>query len=247
MNSNRVALVTGGTKGIGLAIVKRLLDDGYCVAAASRSSGPDDMMHLENHRRSNQYRSISVDVRSQNGIQSMITDVISTYGTLDIVVNNAGVLTASAVQDISDEEWNLVLDTNLKGAFFVCQAALPHLRKSKGGRIINISSNAGRMGGLSNSVAYSASKGGLIALTYALARRLASDGITVNCIAPGPVATDMFASYSPDDAARVISTIPTGKLTLPAEIATAVAYFSSLESSNTTGAVLDINGGMFTG
>lgn len=247
MIHERVALVTGGTKGIGLAIVRRLLSDGFKVVAASRTGILADQDCLSKFNQRDSYRVLAVDVRSVVSVESLISDVVSAFGSIDVVINNAGVLTASAIDDISGDEWDVVLDTNLKGTFLVAQAALPHLRRSGCARIINISSNAGRMGGVSNSVAYSASKGGVIALTYALARRLAAEKITVNCIAPGPVETEMFTTYAPDSAARVIGTIPTGRLTLPEEVAAAVAYFAGSESGNTTGAILDINGGMFTG
>jgi 3-oxoacyl-[acyl-carrier protein] reductase len=148
---------------------------------------------------------------------------------------------------MSPEHWDTIIAVNLKGSFLVAQQALPHLETGRAPRIINISSNAGRMGGFENGLAYTASKGGQIALTYGLARRLAPKGITVNCIAPGTIESDMSQSYDDATRGRLLTRSPLGRLGTPEEVAAAACYFASEESGFTTGAVLDVNGGMFMG
>lgn len=247
VSSRRVAIVTGGARGIGAAITLRLLQDGYRVASVSRQdSALGNLSEMEPYVKDD-YIHLCCDITHVSSIHRMIDSVVQAFGRIDVLVNNAGILTSSTVEETNEVEWSSVIGTNLTSPFFTIQAALPYLRKASAGRIINISSNAGRMGGVSNSVAYAASKGGLISLTYALAHRLARCGITVNCIAPGPVETEMFGSYSADDIQRVKSRIPIGRLGSPREIAAAVSYFSGEDSGSTTGAVLDINGGLFMG
>ena len=163
------------------------------------------------------------------------------------MVNNAGILRSSRLEEVTPEEWDLVLAVNLRSAFLVSQQALPHLKKSAAPRIINMSSNSGRMGGFESSVSYAASKGGVIALTYALAGQLAKFGITVNAICPGTTDTDILKDYSPEARERLKARVPLGRLGLPEDIAAAAAYLASGESGFVTGLMLDINGGMWFG
>jgi 3-oxoacyl-[acyl-carrier protein] reductase len=136
---------------------------------------------------------------------------------------------------------------NLRGSFFTIQKALPYLERSRAARVINLSSNSGRMGGFENGMAYSASKGGIIAMTYGLARQLAPRKITVNCIAPGTIESDMSRARDAAALARLLSRFPLGRLGQPDEVAAAACYFASEEAGFTTGAVLDVNGGLFMG
>ena len=139
------------------------------------------------------------------------------------------------------------MDVNLKASFFIIQKALPYLKKGNCPRVINISSNAGRMGGYANGMSYTASKGGVISLTYGLARHLARHGITVNCIAPGTIDSDMSRLRDQETQKKLLDKFPLGRIGTSDEVAFAALYFASMESSFTTGAVLDINGGMFMG
>jgi 3-oxoacyl-[acyl-carrier protein] reductase len=143
--------------------------------------------------------------------------------------------------------WDSVLDINLKGTFFITQKCLPYLKLGTDPRIINIASNAGRMGGYANGMSYTASKGGMISITYGLARKLAPFGITVNCVAPGTIDSDMTRMRDADTHKKLLEKFPIGRIGTSDEVASAACYFASRESGFTTGAVLDVNGGMFMG
>jgi 3-oxoacyl-[acyl-carrier protein] reductase len=164
-----------------------------------------------------------------------------------VLVNSAGILSTQNIKEMTRENWDRVLTVNLTGTFFMVQQTLPWLEKSPAPRIINISSNAGRMGGFEGSLCYAASKGGIISITYGLARQLAPQNILVNCIAPGTTMTDIVKAYTPEAMARLLPRFPLGRLGKPEEIAAAACFFASEEASFTTGAVLDVNGGMFMG
>jgi 3-oxoacyl-[acyl-carrier protein] reductase len=185
-------------------------------------------------------------VSRQDDVRCAIDRTVEHFGALDILVNNAGICPLRDFADVTEEEWDRVLDINLKGAFFCCQTALPHVRNSgERGRVVNISSVAGQSGGVLAPVHYSASKAGLIVLTKTLARILASDRATVNCVAPGTTATDLTDAWGEDLRERVKAAIPLGRLGQPEEIAEAVCFLVSDRAAFITGATLDVNGGLF--
>ncbi len=245
--NHRTAVVTGGSRGIGLAIAQRFAKAGMNVGILSvrEESAQAAAKILSDHGYS--CVGIACDVSNLESVRSAIQSVVARFGGIDVVVNCAGVLDVSPIQDISPEHWDKIMGINLKGGFLISQQAIPFLEKSHAPRIINISSNAGRMGGYENGLAYTASKGGIIALTYGLARRLAPQGITVNCIAPGTIESEMSQAYDEATRARLLNCFPLGRIGTPEEVAAAASYFASEESGFTTGAVLDVNGGMFMG
>jgi 3-oxoacyl-[acyl-carrier protein] reductase len=151
------------------------------------------------------------------------------------------------VQEMTEEEWDKVMAVNLKGVFFVSQQAFDYLKTRPNPRIINIASVAGRMGGYESSMAYVASKGGVISLTYGMSRQYAPFGITVNCVCPGPTETPMIKHWSAEQVAGLIARIPLGKFGKPEHIGSAVAYLASDEAEFVTGLMLDVNGGMYVG
>jgi 3-oxoacyl-[acyl-carrier protein] reductase len=240
MKNTRTALIVGGTKGLGLEIAYRFLNEGYKVAIIGRNFD-----YIQPHQKSiiRQF----CELTDNESIKSAITEIYSKVGSIDVVVNCAAVLDKFDIEKISLEQWNEIISVNLTAPFFVIQEALPYLKLSGHGRVINISSNAGRMGGFENGACYAATKGGLISMTYNLARKLAPFGITVNCVAPGPFETNMFSSFSNESREQVISKIPLNRIGKTYEIAEAVVYFASINSSYTTGSVLDVNGGIFMG
>lgn len=241
----RNVVVTGGTSGIGYETAKYLLGEGYAVAIIGRNQKKiDDAVESLGTL----CKGYHCDVSSVNEIENTLKQINCDFGSIDVVVNSAGILDTSKIDTLTEEEWDNVIDINLKGTYFMMQKAIPYLEKVKCPRIINVSSNAGRMGGFENGLAYTASKGGIISLTYGAARRLASKGITVNCVAPGTIVTEMAErGYDEETKKRLIARFPVGRMGRPEEVAAAISYFASEKSSFTTGAVLDVNGGLFMG
>lgn len=242
---NRVAIVTGGTKNIGLAIVKEFLNVGLKVAVVS--SNEKNVKSTIEQFSDKDVLGIVADLRDLKNIDKIINKTVERFNGIDIIVNNAGILDMSSIEESNEKIWDDVLNINLKASFFLVQKALPYLKKAQYPRIINIASNAGRMGGFANGVAYTASKGGLIALTYGLARRLACFKITVNCVAPGTIESDMLNQRDEETKRELLKNFPLRCFGKPDDVANAVLYFASIESSFTTGAVLDVNGGLFMG
>ncbi len=235
----RTALVTGAGRGIGLACAQALADSGVHVALV-------DIQDLTGVSTPVGSLAITTDITHPGEVQKAVAEMIARFGRLDILVNNAGICPLTPFAEITPEEWDRVLAVNLKGAFLCCQASLPHLRQAGSrGRIINIVSVAGQMGGVLVGAHYAASKAGLIALTKSLARLLAGDGVTVNCIAPATTATDLTAAWPDDLLTQVQGQIPLGRFAQPAEIAAAVCYLASDAASFITGATLDVNGGLY--
>jgi NAD(P)-dependent dehydrogenase (short-subunit alcohol dehydrogenase family) len=235
--------VTGAARGIGLAVASALSGRGASVAMVDI-----DLDALESAAQSLGERTIAVqaDVSRPPDVQRAVERSVECFGGLDILVNNAGICPLTAFPDITEAEWDRVLDINLKGAFFCSQAALPHIRQSgPRGRVVNISSVAGQSGGLLAPFHYAASKAGLIVLTKSLARLLAPEQATVNCVAPGTTATDLTAAWAEDLLERVRAAIPLGRLGQPQEIAEAVAFLVSDRAAFITGATLDVNGGLY--
>ncbi|GAB4540727.1 MAG: SDR family NAD(P)-dependent oxidoreductase [Anaerolineae bacterium] len=241
--SGRVAFVTGAARGIGLAIATALCQRGASVAMADV-----DLPALEKATQSlgDRVLAVEADVSHQDDVRRAIHQTVEHFSGLDILVNNAGICPLRDFSEVTEEEWDRVMAINLKGAFFCCQAALPHVRKSGArGRVVNISSVAGQSGGVLAPVHYSASKAGLIVLTKTLARILAPDHATANCVAPGTTATELTAAWAEELQERVRSAIPLGRFGQPEEIAEAVCFLVSDKAAFITGATLDINGGLF--
>lgn len=244
---NRTAIVTGGSKNIGLAIAQTLLRAGMQVAIVSAKRQSLDEASERLAAFQSQLSTWVCDVAQPSAIEQILPQIYARHQSIDVLVNCAGILDLSAIEETTEATWDAVLDTNLKGTFFFTQQAIPFLKQATSPRIINISSNAGRMGGFANGMSYTASKGGMIALTYGLARKLAPDGITVNCVAPGTIESDMSRMRDEATHQALLQRFPIGRIGTADEVASAVAYFASLESGFTTGAVLDVNGGLFMG
>lgn len=250
INKSRVAIVTGGSKNIGLSICAALLKNNIKVAAVG--SNQDSIMNAFKDPRilnSNEsdIKGYVCDLSKTKDIYHLVDRVISDFGKIDIIINSAGVLDLSSIEETSIDIWNNAIATNLSAPFFLVQNALEQLKKSHAPRVINISSNAGRMGGYANGMSYTASKGGLISLTYGLARQLAEWNITVNCVAPGTIESDMLDARSASTKSNLLKRFPLKRFGDCDEVAEAVMYFVSESSGFTTGAVLDVNGGLFTG
>ena len=241
---NQVAVVTGAGRGIGHAIALRLAKEGARVASVSRTEANAKKTASEiNGLRADAAKAYAVDVADQAAVQKAAGQIFEDFGRVDILVNNAGVTRDGLSMRMSMDDWDTVLNTNLKGAFNFTQAVMRPMIKQRGGRIINISSIAGLTGN-AGQANYAASKAGLIGLTKTLARELASRGITVNAVAPGLIETDMTAVLSDEIRQSILEKVPLGKLGEPDDIAAAVAYLASAEAKYITGQVLTVDGGM---
>jgi 3-oxoacyl-[acyl-carrier protein] reductase len=241
--AGHIAFVTGAARGIGLAVAEALAGRGAGVAMLDV-----DITKLAPAAQSIGERALAIeaDVSRPDEVQRAIRQTVEHFGGLNILVNNAGICPMSDFADITEAEWDRVLAINLKGAFLCCQAALPYLRRSgRQGRIVNIASVAGEMGGVAVGAHYVASKAGLIGLSKSMARLLAADGVTVNCLAPGTADTDLIADWSEETKGRLRAQIPLGRFAQPEEIAEAVCFLVSDQAAFITGATLDVNGGLY--
>ena len=239
----RVALVTGAARGIGLATAAALAQRGASVALVDIDG---EAVQTAGRKLGERTLAMEANVGRPADVRQSIEGTIAQFGGLDILINNAGICPLTPFAEITEDEWDRVMAINLKGAFLCCQAALPYLRRSgRRGRIINIASVAGQMGGVLVGAHYAASKAGLIALTKSLARLLAPDGITVNCIAPATTESDLTAAWPEALRAQVRGQIPLGRLATPEEIAEAACFLAEDGAAFITGATLDVNGGLY--
>src|SRR4051812_1745109 len=240
----QVAIVTGAGRGIGRAIALRFASEGARVACVSRSEENAAKIADEiNNMRSDAAKAYAVDITDHVAVQKTGSRILDDFGRLDILVNNAGVTRDVLAMRMSLEDWDTVINTNLRGAFSFTHALIRSMTKQRNGRIINISSVIGLMGN-AGQTNYGASKAGLIGFTKSLARELASRNITVNAVAPGFVITDMTAGLSDQVKDAIHSKIPLGRTGTPEEIAAAVAFLASPEAAYITGHVLSVDGGI---
>lgn len=240
----KTALITGGSSGIGLAIAKKLATHGVRVAifGTNLERGEKALEQL-NEIAPIEHRFYQVDVSKTDQVENAIKDFLHQFSKIDILVNNAGITKDQLLMKMTDQDWDDVLNTNVKSCFLICRALARPLLKAKQGKIINISSVIGLIGnpGQAN---YAASKGAIIALTKALALEFASRNIQVNCIAPGFIQTKMTDALTEAQKETIISKIPLGRMGQPEDIADAVYFFASDFSKYITGQVLTVDGGM---
>jgi 3-oxoacyl-[acyl-carrier protein] reductase len=246
--SGKVALVTGASRGIGRATAERLAQEGAHVAVNFFRPADDHyrktdaveeaMAALSGHGTT--VGAFEADVSSGDAVRQMVRDVADRFGGIDILVNNAGIGAVYDLPDISEEVWDRTLDVDLKGQFLVAQAVVPEMVRRGGGKIVNVASELGLVGepGL---IAYCAAKAGVIGFTKALAREVASLGILVNCVAPGPTLTDLVRPE--ESTPEAASKLPLGRLGQPQEIASAIYFLVSPDTTWTTGQVFSPNGG----
>ncbi len=240
--SEKIALVTGGSRGIGFATAKILSENGATVIITAKNSERLKKATLEIPNSIG----IVADIRNKDDVKNVINKIIEKFGKLDILVNNAGIFPKiKQLHEIDEDDWNEVLDVNLTGQFRFTKEAIPHLQKTSG-TIINISSDAGLKAYQGfNADAYSASKAALILLTKCWALEYAKDKIRVNCVCPGVVDTDMSKPFlkTQKDKEFMDNEHPLGRIGQPEEVAKAVIYFASDDASWTTGAILTVDGG----
>ena len=241
---NQAAIITGAGRGIGQAIAMRLAAEGARVACVSRTEENAKRVANElNTLRADSAKYYAVDVADHAAVQKAGAQILTDFTKIDILVNNAGVTRDGLAMRMSVEDWDAVINTNLRGAFNFSQAILRAMIKQRSGRIINITSVIGLIGN-AGQTNYSASKAGLIGFTKSLARELASRSITVNAIAPGFITTDMTAGLSDEVKKTIQAQIPLGKTGTPEDVANAVAFLASAEAAYITGQVVCVDGGM---
>ncbi len=237
---NRVAIVTGGAQGFGLAITKRFIDSGAKVLIWDKDTEYLNKVDLKNTHK------IDVDVSNYKSVENAFAESLTHENKIDILVNNAGIAGPNfKTWDYPLEEWQKVIDIDLSGVFYCCKTIVPHFIKNNYGRIVNISSIAGKEGN-PNAMPYSAAKAGVIALTKSLGKELAENNIAVNCVTPAPAKTRIFDQITQEHIDYMLSKIPRNRFVLVEELASLVAWMSSEENSYTTGSTFDLSGGRAT-
>lgn len=243
----KIALVTGGSRGIGQMICVRLARMGATVGinyVSNSAAAEETLKEIEN--KGGKAFLACFDVSDASSVQEAMKQITDDHGSVDILVNNAGITRDGLMARMKEADWDNVLDTNLKGAFTCTKAAMKGMMKKRWGRVINITSVIGFLGN-AGQVNYAAAKAGLVGLTKSIARELAPRNVTVNCVAPGYIVTDMTSELSEDIQDAIKAQIPLGTLGQPDDVAAAVAYLASNDSGYVTGQTIHVNGGMYMG
>ena len=241
--ANQIAVVTGAGRGIGRAIALKFAAEGADVVCISRTPENSEKVANEIRALGRKAWAHALDVGDANAVNATAEKILAEAGRVDVLVNNAGVTRDGLLMRMSEEDWDTVLDTNLKGAFLLTKAFSRALIKQRSGRIINVGSVIGLMGN-AGQCNYAASKAGLFGFTKSVARELASRGITANAIAPGFVETDMTSALNAETREGILKQIPLGSFGQPEDIANAALFLASAASRYITGQVLTVDGGM---
>ena len=247
MLEGKVALVTGGSRGIGRQVCLKLAAMGAKVGinyVSNASAAEQTLAEIEKLGGSGFLAPF--DVSDTDAVQKAIKEITASHESIDILVNNAGITRDGLMARMKDSDWDLVLNTNLKSAFVCSKAAMKGMMKKRWGRIINMTSVIGFLGN-AGQVNYAAAKAGMIGLTKSMARELASRNVTVNCVAPGYIVTDMTSGLAEDIQDAIKAQVPLGTLGQPEDVAAAVGYLASADSGYMTGQTLHVNGGMYMG
>ncbi|TCL62732.1 3-oxoacyl-[acyl-carrier protein] reductase [Hydrogenispora ethanolica] len=240
---NKVALVTGGVTGIGRAVVEAMVREGYSVALCDADTVRGALVEQELAGRGAAIRFIPCNVADEAQVAAAVAAARREYGCIDCLVNNAGIIRRRAGAEIKVSDWDEVFAVNTRGAFLFCREVADCLKEQGGGRIVNISSIAGKLGDITSAPGYGPSKAALDCLTKTFARELAEYGITVNGVAPHAIATEMSAQWSEERRGQIVAAIPLKRLGKPEEVAAAVMFLLSEGAGFITGEIIDVNGG----
>lgn len=244
MLKDKVAVVTGASRGIGRAIALKMAECGAKVVVSARSAEALESLVKEVKERGGEALSVPTDIAKATDVERLFDAAMDTFGRVDILVNNAGITRDNLLVRMKDDDWDAVLDTNLKGAFLCSRAAAKIMGKQRVGRIVNISSVVGEMGN-AGQANYCASKAGLIGLTKSVARELSKRNVTVNAVTPGFIVTDMTEVLNEKVKESLLGQIPLGRFGEAEDIVSAVLFLASDQASYITGQVLGVNGGMY--
>jgi 3-oxoacyl-[acyl-carrier protein] reductase len=241
-----VAIVTGAAQGIGLATAETLARRGFHVVVADIDGERAEQVAAKLGREGAEASSGAVDVASRDSVDRLVSRVVASHGRIDVLVNNAGIAgRAVPLVDVTDEEWETMIRVDLTSVFYCCRAVLPHMLGRKKGAIVNVASISGKEGN-PNMVPYSAAKAGVIALTKAVAKEVATSGVRVNAVAPAVIETAILETLTPEQVQYMRSRVPMGRFGLPQEAAAVIAFLASDESSFVTGQCYDVSGGRAT-
>jgi 3-oxoacyl-[acyl-carrier protein] reductase len=244
MLNNQIALVTGASRGIGAAIALTLGQQGAVVIGTATTASGAEKINTTLKAAGIKGMGVALDVNESDQVEAVLKQIASEFGDVSILVNNAGITRDTLLMRMKDEDWDAVISTNLKSVYRMSQAVLRPMMKARVGRIINISSVVGHMGN-AGQTNYAAAKAGMTGFTKSLAAEVGSRGITVNCVAPGFIATDMTAELPEDIKNQMLARIPAGRLGNVEEIAATVAFLASPSAAYITGETIHVNGGMY--
>jgi 3-oxoacyl-[acyl-carrier protein] reductase len=240
---NRVAIVTGAGRGIGRAIALALVREGAGVALVDISAEGTEKVRAEIAAAGGRAAAFACNISRSDEVQAMVDGVLRVFGRIDILVNNAGIIRRGTIETMSEEDWDQVMAVNLKGAFNCCRAVVGPLKRQGSGKIVNVTSIAGKVGDITSAPGYGSSKAGIDALTKTLASYLAPYGVNVNSVAPHAIETEMSAQWSEEKRRAVVASIPLHRMGKPEDVAEAVLFLASDSASFITGEILDVNGG----
>jgi len=240
---DRVAIVTGAARGIGKAIALTFLREGASVAIIDSDRERLEIFKKDLEKENKKVIVISCDITKSSDVNERVDQVRKKFGRIDILVNNAGIIRRGTIETVTEEDWDRVIEVNLKGTFNCCKAVVEIMKSQEYGKIVNVSSIAGKMGDITSAPGYGPSKAGIDALTKTLARQLAPYGINVNAVSPHAIETEMSAQWSEERRKEIIASIPLGRLGKPEDVANAVLFLASDDASFITGEILDVNGG----
>ncbi len=240
---DRVAIVTGGAKGIGKEVAFTFTREGAKTALVDVDQEGLGLLRNEIEKGGGVAISLPCDISKSVEVREMVNRAHRTFGRIDILVNNAGIIRRGTIETMTEEDWDQVIEVNLKGTFNCCRAVVEIMKQQGYGKIVNVSSIAGKMGDITSAPGYGSSKAAMDALTKTLARQLARYGINVNGVAPHAIETEMSAQWSEERRKEIIASIPLGRLGKPGDVAEAVLFLASDSASFITGEILDVNGG----